>query len=157
MTHQMPVLHSGTQRNHWDFSSHVPSNAIWCGIRCKTFWGKSSSWFCLGRPWFLFRISLLFVSNFCLFPGSLGDKNWTQTFFLRLVGHPRHAAKRFGFLGFEGHTELIDPHPFTWETPHPTGRHSDPEVWVCAPFLAWALVGCTQSGSHSAEGRVSAF
>ena len=26
--HQMPLLHSGTQRNHKDFSSDVPSNAI---------------------------------------------------------------------------------------------------------------------------------
>ena len=39
MTHQMPLLHSGTQRNHKDFSSDVPSNEkSWCGIRCKTFW-----------------------------------------------------------------------------------------------------------------------
>ena len=37
MTHQMPLLHSGTQRNHKDFSSDVPSNDVWCGIRCKTF------------------------------------------------------------------------------------------------------------------------
>ena len=28
MTHQMPLLHSGTQRNHKDFSSDVPSNAV---------------------------------------------------------------------------------------------------------------------------------
>ena len=33
----MPLLHSGTQRNHKDFSSDVPSNAVWCGIRRKTF------------------------------------------------------------------------------------------------------------------------
>ena len=28
MTHQMPLLHSETQRNHKDFSSGVPSNAV---------------------------------------------------------------------------------------------------------------------------------
>ena len=26
MTHQTPLLHSGTQRNHKDFASDVPSN-----------------------------------------------------------------------------------------------------------------------------------
>ena len=38
MTHQMPLLHSGTQRNHKDFSSDsCHQMPFWCGIRCKTF------------------------------------------------------------------------------------------------------------------------
>ena len=27
--------------------------------------------------------------------------------------------KEFGFPGFEGHTDLFGPHPFTWKTPTP--------------------------------------
>ena len=27
--------------------------------------------------------------------------------------------KKFDFSGFEGHTELFGPHPFTWKTPTP--------------------------------------
>ena len=27
--------------------------------------------------------------------------------------------KKFDFPGFEGHTELFGPHPFTWKTPTP--------------------------------------
>ena len=27
--------------------------------------------------------------------------------------------KKFDSLGFEGHTELFGPHPFTWKTPTP--------------------------------------
>ena len=39
MTHQLPLLHSGTQRNHKDFSSDVPSNAVF-GVAsdAKLFW-----------------------------------------------------------------------------------------------------------------------
>ena len=32
-----PSTQWGTQRNHKDFSSDAPSNAVWCGIRCETF------------------------------------------------------------------------------------------------------------------------
>ena len=51
----------------------------------------------------------------------------TNLFFLKLFGHPRDIPaksrdippKKFGFPGFEGHTELFGPHPFTWKTPTP--------------------------------------
>ena len=34
----------------------------------------------------------------------------------KIQGSP---AKNFNFPGFEGHTELFGPHPFTWKTPIP--------------------------------------
>ena len=40
MTHQMPLLHSGTQRNHKDFSSDVPSNAVLVWHQMQNFFGK---------------------------------------------------------------------------------------------------------------------
>ena len=51
MTHQMPLLHSGTQRNHKDFSSDVSSNAILVWHQMQNFFGRLWSWLCLGRPW----------------------------------------------------------------------------------------------------------
>ena len=49
----------------------------------------------------------------------------TNFFFLKLFGHRRDIPaksrdippKKFDFPGFEGHTELFGPHPFTWKTP----------------------------------------
>ena len=60
-------------------------------------------------------------------PLNLGAKNWTQTFFLKLFGRFRDIPaksrdippKKFDSLGFEGHTELFGPHPFTWKSPTP--------------------------------------
>ena len=45
----------------------------------------------------------------------------TNFFFLKYFGHPRDIPaksrdippKKFDFPGFEGHTELFGPHPFT--------------------------------------------
>ena len=51
MTHQMPLLHSGTQRNHKDFSSDVSSNAVLVWHQMQNFFGKLWLWLCLGRPW----------------------------------------------------------------------------------------------------------
>ena len=39
MTHQMPLLHSGTQRNHKDSSSDVPSNAVLVWHQMHNFFG----------------------------------------------------------------------------------------------------------------------
>ena len=47
--------------------------------------------------------------------------------FLKLFGRFRDVPaksrdippKKFDSLGFEGHTELFGPHPFTWKTPTP--------------------------------------
>ena len=35
----------------------------------------------------------------------------------KIPGYP--APKRFDFPGFEGHTELLGPHQFTWKTSSP--------------------------------------
>ena len=57
-----------------------------------------------------------------------GAKNETLTFFVKLFGHSRDIPaksqdippkKKFDFPGFEGHIELVGPHPFTWKTPTP--------------------------------------
>ena len=32
---------------------------------------------------------------------------------------PGYPTKKFDFHGFEGHTELFVPHPFTWKTTTP--------------------------------------
>ena len=40
MTHQMPSLHSGTQRNHKDFSCDVPSNAVLVWHQMQNFFWK---------------------------------------------------------------------------------------------------------------------
>ena len=50
MTHQMSLLHSGTQRNHKDFSSDVPSTAVLVWHQMQNFFGKLWLWLCLGRP-----------------------------------------------------------------------------------------------------------
>ena len=49
----------------------------------------------------------------------LGPENRTQTFFSETCRASRQNAKKFGFPGFEGHTELFGTHPFTWKTPTP--------------------------------------
>ena len=50
-----------------------------------------------------------------------GPKNWTQTFFLQTFRAPLGYPDKNPLvsLGFEGHTELFGPHPFTWKTPTP--------------------------------------
>ena len=56
-----------------------------------------------------------------------GTRIEPKHFFLKLFGHPRDIPaksrdippKKFGFPGFEGHTELFGPHPFVWKTPTP--------------------------------------
>ena len=67
------------------------------------------------------------------------EKNRTRelntNLFLKLFGHPRDIPanwrdippKSLVSLGFEGHTELFGPHPFTWKTPHPTRKYPDQE------------------------------
>ena len=50
-----------------------------------------------------------------------------KLYFLKLFGRFRDIPaksrdippKKFDSLGFEGHTELFGPHPFTWKTPTP--------------------------------------
>ena len=37
-------------------------------------------------------------------------------------------------LGFEAHTELFGPHPFTWKTPTPPEDIRTKDVWVWVPF-----------------------
>ena len=42
--------------------------------------------------------------------------------------------------GFEGHTELSGPHPFTWKTPTPPENIRTKEFWVWVPFSSLTLV-----------------
>ena len=46
MTHQMRLLHSGTQRNHKDFSSDMPSNAVLVWHQMQNFFGRLWLWLC---------------------------------------------------------------------------------------------------------------
>ena len=71
-----------------------------------------------------------FFSNF---PGALGISRQ----------NPGISRQKFDFPGFEGHTELLGPHPFTWKTPHPTGKYPDSKVWVCALFSCLTFVSLT--------------
>ena len=41
-------------------------------------------------------------------------------------------------LGFQGHTALFGPHPFTWKTPTPPEKYPDQKVWVWVPF-SWLI------------------
>ena len=50
---------------------------------------------------------------------------------LRVAKSQHIPPEKFGFPGFEGHTELFGPHPLTWKT-HPTKGYPDAKVWVCA-------------------------
>ena len=59
MTHQMPLLHSRTQRTHKDFSSDVPPNAVLVWHQMQNFFGRLWLWLWLGRPW-VFSNSLHF-------------------------------------------------------------------------------------------------
>ena len=57
----------------------------------------------------------------------MGPKIEPKHFLLKLFGRFRDIPaksrdiplKKFDSLGFEGHTELFGPHPFTWQTPTP--------------------------------------
>ena len=82
---------------------------------------------------------------FCNFYEIIGNENSTQTFFLKLFGHLRDIPaksrdippKKFGFPGFEGHTELFGPHPFTWKTPTPPENIRTKKFRFGFLFLAW--------------------
>ena len=64
-------------------------------------------------------------------------------FFLKLFGRPRDIPakfrdippKKFDFPGFEGHTELFGPHPFTWKTPTPPEIIGPKSLGVCSFFV----------------------
>ena len=70
---------------------------------------------------------LCFPRISCVSKHSQGTKIEHKFFFLKLFGHLRDIPpkswdippKKFDFPGFEGHTELFGPHPFTWKTPTP--------------------------------------
>ena len=68
MTHQMPLLHTGIQRNHKDVSFDVPSNSVlvWHHIQ-NVFW-KLWLWLCGGRTWKIamcFGVFVFIFINFC--------------------------------------------------------------------------------------------
>ena len=43
--------------------------------------------------------------------------------------------KKFGFPGFEGHTELFGPHPFMWKTPTSQKIPGPKSLSLCSFFL----------------------
>ena len=69
----------------------------------------------------------------------------TNFFFLKLFGHLRDIPaksrdiplKKFGFPGFEGHTERFGPHPFTWKTPTPPEDIRTQKFGFGFLFLPW--------------------
>ena len=76
--------------------------------------------------------------------GLLEDKNSTQFFFLKLFGHLWISQqkswdippKSLVSLGFEGHTELLDPHPFTWKASTPPEDIWSQQFDFVLPFFA---------------------
>ena len=83
---------------------------------------------------------------------STGPKLNTNFFFIKLFGRSRDIPaksrdippKRFCFPGFEGHTELFGPHPFTWKTPTP------PENIRTQKFgFGFLFRACTKTSQHS--------
>ena len=47
--------------------------------------------------------------------------------------------KKFDFPGFEGHTELFDPHPFTWKTPTPPENSRTQKFGFVPFFRVWIM------------------
>ena len=78
------------------------------------------------------------------------EENCTQTFFLKLFGHPRgiptkipgYPFKSFVSLGFEGDTGLFGPHPFTWKTPNPPEDIRTKKFGFWVPFSSLKLQYC---------------
>ena len=67
------------------------------------------------------------------------DKNWTQTFILKLFGRPRLSwdilPKSLAFQGFKRHAKLFDPHPFTCKKNHPTENIRTQKLGLCSSFV----------------------
>ena len=133
----------------WDSQCIYFPSKTWGFARCIAFPGKTSTMHCfpsknqgLGFPSTNCGVGLIMHS--CPSKNSrLGPEYGTQICFLKLFGHfwdiPAKfrdiPPKRFGFPGFEGHTELFAP-PLHLKDPHPTaaGRYPDQKVWVWVPF-----------------------
>ena len=67
---------------------------------------------------------------------NLNTNSFSRSFRARDIPakHPGYPPKSFSLV-FKRHAELFGPDPFTWRTPHPTGRCSDPNGFVCAPYF----------------------
>ena len=113
----------------------VPGKSSWTGL--------SFGLVCRGDSW---RNVHQVVSFFPTIGFHIVDENWTQTFFLKLSGRfwdiPAKSRdippKKFDFLGFEGHTELFGPHPFTWKTPTPPENIRTQKFRFGFFFRAWS-------------------
>ena len=83
-------------------------------------------------------------------------------FSLKLFGRPRDIPaksqdippKSLVSLGFEGHTELFDPHPFTWKTPTPPENIRTRKFGVWVPFSSPSLWRTANSRSLSVIQRL---
>ena len=76
-----------------------------------------------------------------------GQKLNTNFFICKLFGHRRDIPaaksrdippKKFDFPGFEGHTELFGPHPFTWKAPTPPENIRTQKFGFVLFFRAWS-------------------
>ena len=87
---------------------------------------------------------LLFFSRvFCrgmgLARGQKLNTNFVFSNFRAPPGYPSNIRpKKFVFPGFEGHTEVFGPHPFTWKTPTPPENIQTQKLGFVLFFRAWA-------------------
>ena len=88
-----------------------------------------------------------------------GTKIAHELFFLKLFGHhrdippkiPGYPAKKLVSLGFEGHTELCGPHPFTWKTPTPPEDIRTKKFGLGSFFLPDVRGGYRTSSAHASS------
>ena len=81
-------------------------------------------------------------------PKSLGNENWTLTFFSQTfrapLGYPGkipgYPAKKVWFPWFRGTYRTFQPHPFTWKTPTPPENIRTKKFRFGFLFLAWKLI-----------------
>ena len=91
----------------------------------------------------------IFMCSF--FSLSLGNENWTQTFFSQTFrappGYPGkvpgYPAQKVWFPWFRGTYRTFWPPPVHVEDPYPTGKYPDQKVWVWVPFSSLRVVGIT--------------
>ena len=77
-----------------------------------------------------------------------GAKNWTHSFFSQTFRAPpgysvKNPRKSLFSLGFEGHTELLGPHLFTWKTPTPPEEVRTKKFGFVLFFMCLKIRCCT--------------
>ena len=93
----------------------------------------------------------------CSFSPNFGGRKLSPNLFSQTFrappGYPGKSQdippKKFGFLGFEGHTELFGPHPFTWKSPTPPEEIRTKKFWFGFLFSSLKLLRRTYQTSSS--------